>query len=339
MKLSLGQICEACLFQRPQFKKLKIIKLHSLPMKCIALLVCSMILPANGQEKPLSELDRELLLEKLKEVQDTSDNTVKGRYGVALAAFKKARESAAAAHELYLNCIEKVRFEDELRKASEFREWKKRHKERGDSPAFRLALRHQLNWLVLTLEAAQVEDISTLSTKGVSVLEAIIRDTEDLKGQDQLLRSNPLSSIFADAYSVGSIEIGQWPKSPLDIADLYENVILPSLRTPETLDSLRKAWLKRIEHEGNLLERSTNEASGDRDRKPAFEKWLVEGRVNLTWSMEVDLFKSGDQRGAALRMLDHLKKNLTHKSAPKWITQFTTLVEGGSLEDEVGESN
>ena len=303
-------------------------------MKRIALLACLLLLPATGQEKPLSELDRELLLEKLKEIQDNSDNTVKGRYGVALAAFKKARESSAAAHELYLNCIEKVRFEDQLRKASEFRDWKKRHKDRNDTPAFRLALQHQLNWLVLTLEAAQVEDISTLSSRGISVLEAVIRDAEDLKGQDQLLRSNPLSSIFADAYSVGNIEIGNWPKSPLDIADLYENVILPPLRNPKTLDSLRKAWLKRIDHEGNLLEKWTNEASGERDRKPAFEKWLAEGRQNLNWAMEVDLFRAGDQRGSALRMLEHLKTHLTHKSAPKWIAQFTTLVEGGTLDEE-----
>lgn len=303
-------------------------------MKSIAFLVCSLVLPAIGQEKPLSELDRELLLEKLKEIQDTSDNTVKGRYGVALAAFKKARDSSAAAHELYLNCVEKVRYEDQLKKASEFRDWKKRHKDRSDSPAFRLALQHQLNWLVLTLEAAQVEDVSSLASRGISVLEAIIRDAEDLKGQGQLLRSNPLSSIFADAYSVGNAEVGNWPKSPLDIDDLYEYVILPPLRTPETLDSLRKGWLKRIEHEGNLLEKWTNEASGDRDRKPAFEKWLVEGRQNLNWEMEIDLFQSGDQRGAAIRMLEHLKKNLTHKSAPKWIGQFTTLVEGGSLDAE-----
>jgi hypothetical protein len=147
-----------------------------------------------------------------------------------------------------------------------------------------------------------------------------------------------LSSIFADAYSVGTIEIDTWPKSPLDIADLYENVILPPLRTPKTLDSLRKAWLKRIEHEGSLLEKWTNEASGDRDRKPAFEKWLIEGRPSLTWAMEVDLFEAGDQRGGALRMLEHLKKHLTHKSAPKWIAQFTTLVEGGTPEGETQES-
>jgi hypothetical protein len=33
-------------------------------------------------------------------------------------------------------------------------------------------------------------------------------------------------------------------------------------------------------------------------------------------------------------MLEHLKTHLTHKSAPKWIAQFTTLVEGGTLDEE-----
>ena len=37
-------------------------------------------------------------------------------------------------------------------------------------------------------------------------------------------------------------------------------------------------------------------------------------------------------------MLEHLKKHLTHKSAPKWIAQFTTLVEGGTPEGETQES-
>lgn len=299
-------------------------------MKRLALLALFSILPVVGQEKPLSDLDRELLLEKLKEIQNTSNSTVKGRYSVALAAFQKARESSAAAHELYLNCIEKVRFQDQSRKPSEFRDWKKRHKERTDTPSFRLALRHQLNWLTLTLQAAQVEEISSLSSQGLSIINAILRDAEELKGKGAILRQNPLSTVFAEAYSVSNIKVGNWPKSPLDIGDLYDNVILPPLRTPETLTSLRSAWIKRIEHEGSLLEKWTNEASGDRDRKPAFEKWLSEGRHSLTWAMEVDLFGAGDQQGAALRMLEHLKAHLTHKSAPTWINQFTQLVEGGT---------
>lgn len=307
---------------------------RSLPMKRLAALLLLFANPVLAEEKPLSEIDRELLLEKLKEIQESSNSTVKGRFGVALTAFKRARESNAAAHDLYLKCIEKIRFEDQVKKASEFRDWKKRHKDRTDSEGFRLALRHQLNWLVLTLEAAQVEDITTMSSRGISVLEAILRDAEELKGQSELLKDSVLKSIFADAYSVNGIDVIGWPTSPLDITSLYEGVILPPLRDPDTTSALRSAWLKRIEHEGTLLEKWTNEASADRDRKPGFEKWLVEGRQNLMWRMEVDLFVNGDQRGAALRMLEHLKTNLTHKSAPKWIEQFTRLVETGKLEQE-----
>lgn len=306
-------------------------------MKRLAALAIFLVSPVLAEEKPLSDIDRELLLEKLKEIQSTSDSTVKGRFSVALTAFKKARESDTAAHDLYLNCIEKVRFEDEARKASEFREWKKRHKDRTDSSGFRLALRHQLNWLVLTLEAAQLDDVTALSAQSINALEAILKDADKLKGQERLLNSAVLSSIFADAYGVNSATAAAWPDSPLKIDEIYESVVLPPLRTAETLDSLRKGWLKRIEHEGILLEKWTNEGNADKERKPAFDRWLVEGRKDLQWAMEVDLFQSGDQQGAALRMLEHLKKNMTHKSAPKWISQFTRLVEGGPAEVEEEE--
>lgn len=306
-------------------------------MKRLAALAILFAQPILAEEKPLSEIDRELLLEKLKVIQETSNSTVQGRFGVALAAFKKARESDAAAHDLYLNCTEKVRFEDEAKKASEFREWKKRHKDRTDSAGFRLALRHQLNWLVLTLEAAQSEDVTSMSSKGLSVLEAILRDAEKLKGQEKLLSSPVTSSIFAHAYDVGNVKLTSWPESPLAIATFYDNIVLPPLRTPETTASLRQGWLNRIKHEGLLLEKWTNEGSADKDRKPAFDKWLLVGRKNLIWAMEVDLFSNGDQRGSALRMLEHLKVNLTHKSAPRWIAQFTRLVEGKSAEPEPEE--
>ncbi len=286
-----------------------------------------------AQEKPLSEIDRELLLEKLEKIQENCDHTVNGRCSVALAAFRSARDNEAAAHALYLNCIEKLRFEDEAKKASAFRDWKKTHKERTDTPGFRLALRHQLNWLVLSLEAAESQETSKLAGKGIAVLEAILRDADKLKGQKRLLESPVMSSIFAKAYEVNTISADSWPTSPLAIESLYNDVILPPLRTPTTTAALRQSWLKRIEHEGLLLEKWTEEGDADKNRKPAFDKWLLQGRKDLMWSMEVDLFTSGDQKGSALRMLEHLKVNLAHKSAPNWIEQFTALVKGQSAEE------
>ena len=283
----------------------------------------------SAQEKVLTETDRELLLEKLREIQETSDTTVKGRYSAALAAFKAGMESDATAHDLYLKCVEKVRFEDEAKKAIEFREWKRDHKERTDSQGFRRALRHQLAWLVLTLEAGNDnKSIEKLGPRSIAAVEAILKDASVLKGQEKLLGSRALSSVFATAYRVTNVDLPNWPDSPLDIANIYDAIVLPPLRKPATVAALRQGWLKRIEHEGLILESWTDEGSDGSDRKPAFEKWLVQGRQDLIWAMEVDLFRNGDQRAAAIRMLDHLKEHLNHQSAPKWISQFTSLVNG-----------
>lgn len=293
--------------------------------------------PLIAQEK-LSDIDRELLLERLKEIQETSNTTVKSRFGAAIAAFKEGMSSDTAANDLYLKCIEKVRFQDEAKKTNEFREWKRRHKDRTDSAGFRRALRHQLHWIVITLEAAQdPESIPAMGTRGKAVIEAILKDADVLKGQERLLRGKAMESVFATAYSVNNAAPAAWPTSPLDIATIYEVLVLPPLRTPETLQSLRQGWLKRIEHEGLILESWTEEGSDGKDRKPAFEKWLMKGRHDLTWAMEIDLFNNGDQKKAAIRMLDHLKENLNHESAPKWIKQFTALVKGEPLVPEEEE--
>jgi hypothetical protein len=286
----------------------------------------------GAQDETLSDIDRELLLERLAEIKNSSDSTVKGRLQVALTAFRRGRASDAAAHDLYLDCTEKVRFEDQLRKTSEFRDWKTRHKARTDTESFRLALRHQLNWLALTLEVTAAKDASAFGDRALAVVDSILNDAEKLKGQEKLLRQDPMQSVFAEAYSVKSDKIENWPSTPLDLDTLYDSVVLPPLRDGNSTSSLRKAWMKRIEQEGLLLDKWSSTASSDKDRKPELEKWMKEGRINLLWDMEVDLFRNGDEKGASIRMLKHLKENMSHKSAPRWITQFTTLVKGGSID-------
>ena len=304
----------------------------------VAALALISSLPLLAAEDPLSVVDRQLLLEELETIQSNSNKTVTGRLGIALAAFRTARESDDAAHDLYLNCIEKLRFQDQAKKASEFRDWKKRHKERTDTAAFRLALRHQLHWLCLSLEACASENVAAMAPSGVLVIENILRDADKLKPQASILRASALSSIFAQSYKVNDIATKGWPKSPLSISELYTNVIFPPLEESQNVPLLRKAWLKRIEHEGLLLEKWTATGSADKDRKPAFDKWLVEGRKNLVWDMEVALFKVGDERKGSLRMLEMIKGNLDHQSAPSWIKQFSNLIEGPPPEEEETET-
>ncbi len=59
---------------------------------------------------------------------------------------------------------------------------------------------------------------------------------------------------------------------------------------------------------------------------PEYERFLIETVPELQWQMEVDLFRSGDESGAAMRMLGHLEKHLNHKSARDWGEQFKNLL-------------
>ncbi|MGE9269105.1 MAG: hypothetical protein ACQKBY_13515, partial [Verrucomicrobiales bacterium] len=98
-------------------------------MKRLILLgLLPLLSPLSAQDAvSLSEVDRQLLLEKLKEVQESARQTTLDRFDNALQAFKSAASSEAATHDLYLKCVEKVNFDDQNKKTQEFREWKRRH--------------------------------------------------------------------------------------------------------------------------------------------------------------------------------------------------------------------
>lgn len=284
----------------------------------------------------LTEVDRQLLLERLNDIQKSADTAARGRFSTAISAFRIAVSSDVAANELWMKCWEKVEFKDEAKSAKNFREKRKQHKDRVDSPGFRRALRHQLNWLLLTIEISQDEKTrDKMSDKAIAAIENIFADAKILQGHDDILREGVLGSYFAKAYQLDGLQVANWSAAPLDISSMYEQIILPPWQNPGSVSQLRKAWLKRIEHEGNATAYWSRE--GEKDRKPAFEKWLTNGRLDLLWAMEQDLFQFGDQREAALRMLDHVKNNLSHPKAPSWVTDFTSLVKGEELPSKIKE--
>ena len=278
----------------------------------------------------LTEVDRQLLLERLDAIQKSADTAARSRFSAAVSAFRAAASSDVAANELWLKCWEKVEFKDEAKSAKNFREQRKRHKDNRDGPGFRRALRHQLNWLLLTIEVSQNEDArAKMSDKAISAIENILNDAKTLEGNGDVLRASVLGSYFARAYELDGLQVANWASAPLDISSMYENIILPPWENSESVAMLKKGWSKRIEHEGLALQNFTRE--GEKDRKPAFEKWYMNERLDLLWAMELDLFRYGNQRESALRMLDHVKKYLAHNKAPGWVADFTTLVKGGEI--------
>lgn len=308
-------------------------------LKPIALLLLA--LAPCLRADPLTQADRDALLEKLQKIQDSADAKVDERYRVAVAAFRAGMANDAAAKELFMKCTEKVQFEDQHRKAQDFREWKRKEEERHGDPGFARALRHQLRWLVLTLQVASSKQPATsFGPDAMRIVEDIYADADTLNGQQGVLQQGATGSVFAKAYEIGNVNVKEWPQSPLDLNGVFGKVILPPLRSPARIEALRTAWMKRIQLEGIGKEKWTRNGGGgpgekedtrigtkESLRSPEYEKFLQDTYPDLLWQMEEDVYKSGDQRGAALRMFQHLEKYVTHPKAPEWGKRFKDLLE------------
>ncbi len=279
----------------------------------------------------LSQADREALIEKLDTLRDTAKEKAMSKIGSAAVAFKAGMASDEAALELYLKCVEKVEFEDQKRSSQEFREWKRRQEDRLKEDGLGRCLRHQLRWLVLSLEAAEANGkFESIAPRASEALSSIFDNPEQFEGNVGALREPVTNTVFAKAYSLGGAKVDNWPLSPLDITQVFNQVIFPPLRKDSKFDSLREQWARRIRYEGVVHEYWTGDKKNGKpgeERSPEMAKFVSETVPDLKWQMEEDLYKSGDQKRSALNMLEHLETHLNHPKVREWAERFRTLID------------
>lgn len=288
---------------------------------------------------PLSDADREALIERLDSLKKEAVERLDARFRAGASAYQSAVSSNDAALELYLKCVEKVDFIDQKKKESDFRDWKRKEDEKLSKASFKLALRHQLNWLSLTLQAASENpDREKLAQAAQASMDAVFRDIEQLKDQHAVLKTAVTGTVFAKAYEISNLKLEKWPLNPVDVNQIFDQVIMPQYRNPTGIDKLRECWMRRAQYEGLVVEHwSGNNPKGnkredgrigmaDNSKSPETERFVSETLPKLQWDMEVDLFKAGDQAAAALRMLAHIERNLAHSSAKDWTDQFRAML-------------
>jgi hypothetical protein len=300
-----------------------------LKLAVLAIFCCA----AHGQA--LTEQERETLLKRLEALQSSAEERVDARFRAAIAAYTSAASSPSAASDLYLKCVEKVNFIDQKRKSQDFRDWKRRESDRLSSPGFSLALQLQLRWLILTLQAASDDaDRAQLASAAQGIVNTMVEKSHTLADHQNLLGQAVTSTVFARTYEINHVEVEKWPLAPGDIGAVYDEILLPPLRARRQPQALRAAWTQRIQQEMAMREKAPPEddSNGRRiglasaTRSPGYERFLSDELPQLQWEMEVDLYKHGDQRDAAVRMLAHIEKNITHKEATKWGEEFVELL-------------
>lgn len=284
----------------------------------------------------LSQADREALIEKLDALRDSAKQKAGTRMDSAASAFRAGMASDEAAMDLYLKCVEKVEFSDQKKSAQEFREWKRHQSERLDADGLGRCLRHQLRWLVLTMDAAEANGkTEELAPRALDAMDSIFGSPQQFEGNVQPLRDPVTNSVFARAYSLGALKVDKWPLSPLEVGQVFTQVVLPPLREKGKVESMREQWMKRIKYEGVAAQYFTGAGRGGKGEKPKagsepsaeYEKFMTETQPDLLWQMEEDLYKSGDQKNSAVAMLKHIEQHITHPKAREWADRFRALIE------------
>ena len=306
-------------------------------MRIAVTLICAALTVSHANADPLSAADREALLDSLEALRDSAGEKVDARFRAAISAYRQAMGSNETAIEFYLKCIEKVNYEDQQKKYTDFREWKRKQSDHLSDPQFRLALRYQLRWLVLVLQASSEKaDTAEIAREARDTVDAIFLDVDKLDTQGQTLKQSVVGTVFAQAYEISNVDKSSIPTPPLQLTEFYSKVVFPPLRTPDRLEFLRAAWIKSIQQQaidaevwsggGNGNGRGQRRGQEPHARALNAEKFATETLPQLQWDMETDLFSNGDEAGAAKRMLAHIEKYITHKSARKWGEDFQKLL-------------
>lgn len=302
-------------------------------MQTLAVFFCAVALISAARAEPLSVSDRAVLLENLEKLRETSDSKINSRFRMAQAAYREAITSDEAVIDFYLKCTEKLNFTDQKKKPSEFREWKHAESDRLGDPAFKIALRCQLQWLILTLRAyPEKVTVESLAPDAQDIIDGMFSNADRLKTQAKTLNQPVTSTVFAKVFEITGPEKKKWPLCPMDLAQVYEQVIFTAYRTSSTLNQRRAAWIKRIKQEEIKFEIWQEPAKSEKRigmasaRSPEYQKFMEVVIPELQWDMEMDLFNSGDESGAAKRMIAHIENHLNHKSSPTWGEAFKKLL-------------
>ncbi len=291
---------------------------------CLIALGSACVLIASPAPLPAAPLTQEQIDKILAEL-DRFEGVVTGKRTAgrrsAVDAFRRASGSDKEAYEFYLACVKELDFDRQGKSFTEFRDWRSRQEDRLKTPSRMAGMRLQLQWLVLTLRAAEGEDRMTVAAEAETFLGKIVANAKSLGPDLQVVqRENVLATPFGRLYELDqSVKLEDWAYSPGNIGQMYERVILPPLRENAPAH-IAAAWDRRIQLETEMIR-------GLRTDDPAaLEQFTKETLPRLKWQRAADLFQHGEQQEGALAMVKLIGDYPEHPDAAEWITGFRRML-------------
>lgn len=291
-----------------------------------SIFVALFLAPVRGKAEadPLGEDVRQRILGELSTIEEVVTGKRVSTRKTAVAMFQNAAASDKATYEFFLECVKMLRFDEKGGSYSDFREWRERNEGSAKDESHLLAMRLQLQYLVLTLRAAEGVDRASIVPELEEFVGRIVANAELLEGAGWKTLREPVNrTVFAEAYELNqSLQMEQWHYAPGDYAGVYEQTVLPYFRA-ENPAELPAAWDRRIQLESQLVELAAEEDES------AIETFRDERLPRLHWQKGVDLFQHVSQQQGATALLQILRTNADHPDATKWIGEVKGLLGGG----------
>ncbi|MDF1740968.1 MAG: hypothetical protein P1U86_17530 [Verrucomicrobiales bacterium] len=280
------------------------------------------LMTAPARSEPLSGGEVESILKELTTIEEVLKGDRVSIRTSAVRAFEAAAASDKAVYEFYLQCHKTLKFDAKDASFTDFRAWREKNEERIKDKSNLAALRLQLQYLVLTLKAAEGVKREVLIPELEGFVANIVAHSEELEDSGmKTLRESVKTSIFAEAYKLDkSLEVQDWSFEPGRFGNVYESTIFPFLRE-EQPGNLGAAWDRRIELEKRYVLITEEENQFELD------KFQTERLPELHWQKAKDLFSSYSPKQGAQSMLAILKGNPGHTSLKKWVEEFRTLLQ------------
>jgi len=281
----------------------------------------------------------------LKELDKVETLIGKGRGSVFTAAMAKFREGMAsptAALALYLDCYRLEHFERKNLKQVDFMDWKKKNEDRLKDDDFKRALWLQLEFLVLTIQAQEIDEpkkmapiVASLQAflgKAVTAIQGTTshsasgaltagRKGGNVPAGDILgtLRQSVAESDFAKAYSLQDfLKREEWEYQPLNVRGIYKDVIFPYYLAEKPTD-LPGQWDSRINAERAMRQALMSDAE--------FNEYIKDEGPRLLWEKDNYLVVNNVNAVAALAdMLKVIQTYPSHPDAITWLKDFREIV-------------
>lgn len=260
-------------------------------------------------------------LKELDDIEEVVNGNRIANRTTAVEMFQAAAASDKSAVDFYLKCVKMLRFDSRDAKFSEYRDWREKNEDRLKNDSYILALRLQLQYLVLTLRVAEGVDREAIIPELEQFVTNIVANVEQLEGAGwQTLREPVNRTAFAEAFELNqSLEVSEWHYSPGEFAKVYEQTIFPFIRNQAPAE-LPATWDRRIQLETKLLELTQP------DNELALEKFSEERLPRLRWEQAEDVFVHTSESGGATAMMQLLRQHSDHPDATKWLKSARELI-------------